>query len=131
MLPAGAEDYERRLINFTWAPGNRHPYNQRLALAAPCASGILVSAAKAVAKRAADKNETFPDVTLWVAAAKGDFDQVTEVLAPTGIKTIWIDPERSIPQRADRFPDNDERLQELKAYELRLLADISAEQTVD
>lgn len=51
MLPADADDHERRLINFIWAPGNRYGHDQRLALAAPCASDALLAAAKAVAKK--------------------------------------------------------------------------------
>jgi hypothetical protein len=127
MLPVGAEDHERRLTNFKWEPSNRFRYAQRHALVAPCAPDVLLLAAQAVAQRTAEKGETFPSMTLWVAASKNDFDRVAEVLVPTGITTIWIDPAQSIPQRADRFAKNDGTLQALEAYERRLLADIAAE----
>lgn len=131
MLPVGDEDHERRLTNFKWEPSNRYRYQQKNALVAPCASDVLLIAARAVAQRSAETGETFPRMTLWVAAAKDDFDRVAEVLAPTGIMTIWIDPDQSIPQRADRFPKNDDTLQALEAYERRLLADIAAEGATD
>lgn len=129
MLPVGTEDHERRLTNFKWEPSNRYRYPQRVALAAPCASDVLLLAAKGVAQRTADEGETFPNMTLWVAAAKSDFDAVAQVLAPTGITTIWIDPALPVPQRADRFPKNDDGLNMLEAYERRLLSDIAAETT--
>lgn len=128
MLPVGEEDHERRLTNFKWEPNNRYRDQQRMALAAPCASDALLLAARAVAQRSLDKRETFSRVTLWVAAAKADFDQVAQVLAPTGITTIWIDPDLPIPQRPDRFPKTDDSLHRLQAHEQRLLAEIAAEQ---
>lgn len=131
MLPVGAEDHERRLANFKWDPSNRYRIAQQFALVAPCAPDVLLLAAQAVAQRTANDGETFPLATLWVAAAKEDFDRVGQVLAPTRIKTIWIDPDRPIPQRADRFPKNDEALHELEAYERRLLAEIAAESAAD
>lgn len=131
MLPVGAEDHERRLTNFKWDPSNRYRVAQRFALVAPCAADVLLLAAQALAQRTADDGETFPLVTLWVAGAKEDFDRVAQVLAPTKINTIWIDPDLPIPQRADRFPKDDEALRELEAYERRLLAEIAAEPAVD
>lgn len=131
MLPVGSEDHERRLTNFKWDPSNRYRIAQQFALVAPCAPDVLLLAAHALAQRTADDGEVFPLVTLWVAAAKEDFDRVAQVLAPTRIKTIWIDPALPIPQRADRFPKNDEALRELEAYERRLLAEIAAERAAD
>jgi hypothetical protein len=87
----------------------------------------LLSAAGAIAQRSKEKGETFPRVTLWVSTSKADFDRVEELLAPTKIKTIWLDPDLPIPQRADRFPKDDKALKELLAYEQRLLAEIDAE----
>ncbi|MEM6476487.1 MAG: hypothetical protein AAF687_10005 [Pseudomonadota bacterium] len=123
LLPVSEEDSERRSTNFKWAPSNRHKFEQRIAVVAPCAFDVLLSGAREIAER----GETFNRATIWISATRSEYEQVDAVLARTGIKTRWLDPDEPIPQRADRVPDNLEFIAEIEAVERQLMAEIAAE----
>lgn len=123
LLPVSEEDSERRSTNFKWAPSNRYKSEQRIAVVAPCAFDVLMSGALEIAER----DETFSRTTLWISATRSEFEQVDAVLAQTGIKTRWLDPDQLFPQRADRVPDNLEFIAEIEAYKKQLEDEIAAE----
>lgn len=127
LLPAADRDHNRRLNNFVVSLGSSGARDNRLAVSAPCASDVLVGAAQAAAQMVQQRGKVITGRTLWIASPKADFDTVAQILTPTGITTIWIDPDLPIPQRADRFPKNDERLRYQQDYERRLVAEIAAE----
>jgi hypothetical protein len=46
--------------------------------------------------------------TIYVAVPVTHRDQVAAIIAPTGAKFVWLDPETGIPQRPERIPGSPE-----------------------
>ena len=128
LLPPEAEDHRRTFVNFKSFLTNRRMSDNQMAVAAPCARQVLITAAEDVAKMA--ENEVDPDpysnATLYVSAPRADFETVLSLLASSGIDLIWLDPELPIEQRADRLLDNEEFIAELETYQQQLEAEIEA-----
>jgi hypothetical protein len=129
LLPDAEKDARRRFVNFKGRATDTRSSNNQVAVASPCASEMLERAARDIATRAADKVQArpFAKLTLYVAASRSEFEYVEALLAPTGARLVWLDPDRAVPQRADRMPDNDNEVAELENFRDELAAQVKAD----
>jgi len=95
------------------------------AFASPCDPEGLVVAVADIMKNV--RPGSLRKATFYVSAPKPQFTEIARLLAPSGAKTVWLDPEEAIPQRPDRIPGS---LEENAAIEDRS-GSVADEATVD
>lgn len=96
------------------------------AFASPCDPDGLVAAFNKAVKRL--KPGSAVNATYWISAPKPHFAAIARLVAPTGAKTVWIDPATPIPQRPERIPGTPERKAAEEAHMDALLEEMSQEQ---
>lgn len=74
--------------------------------ASPCDPDGLVDAFTKAIKRV--KRGSAVNSTFYIAASEPHFAAIAGLVAPTGAKTVRIDPAAAIPQRPDRIPGSPE-----------------------
>lgn len=106
--------------------GGRPGFPIHAAFASPCdPDGLVAAFAKAVKKV---KPDTVPGgVTFYIAAPEPQFAAIASLVAPTGVKTVWIDLAAAIPQRPERIPGTPEHAAAMAAWEEELDAELAAE----
>jgi hypothetical protein len=93
------------------------------AFASPCnADALVVTFTKAVKKV---KPGAAADATFYIAAPEPQFAAIAKLVAPTGAKTVWIDPAAAILQRPDRIPGTPEHEAALKAWRDKMDAEMA------
>lgn len=93
------------------------------AFASPCdPDGLVAAFAKAVKKV---KPGAAEGGTFYIAAPAPQFAAIAKLAAPTGAKTVWIDPATAIPQRPDRIPGSPEHETAMQAWRDKMDAEMA------
>lgn len=95
------------------------------AFAAPCDPDGLVEAFNKAVKRV--KPGSAVNATFWIAAPEPQFAAIARLVAPTGAKTVWIDPATPIPQRPDRIPGTPEHEAAMQAWSDSIDAELASD----
>ena len=93
--------------------------------ASPCDPDGLVAAFTKAMKRL--KPESAMNATFYIAAPEPQFAAIARMVAPSGAKTVWLDPATAIPQRPDRIPGTPEHAAAAKAWEDSIDAEIASD----
>ncbi|RNJ64351.1 MAG: hypothetical protein EDM03_08520 [Porphyrobacter sp. IPPAS B-1204] len=84
------------------------------AFASPCDPEGLVVAVAGIMKDV--RPGSLSKATFHVSAPKPQFTEIARLIAPSGAKTVWLDPEEAIPQRPDRIPGSPEEKAAIEAW---------------
>ncbi len=95
------------------------------AFASPCDPDGLVAAFNKAVKRL--KPGSAVNATFWIAAPEPQFAAIARLVAPTGAKTVWIDPATPIPQRPDRIPGTPEHEAAMQAWSDSIDAELASD----
>ena len=89
-----------------------------------CSPGTLAAAVKRAIKGV--KPGSLKHTSLYASVSKSEFEKIAALLAPTGAKAVWIDPNAAIPQRPDRIPGSPEAIAAEEAYLKSMMDETSA-----
>ncbi|MBV7258778.1 hypothetical protein [Erythrobacter crassostreae] len=92
-----------------------------LAAVSPCQNGVLAAAIEQAMQSA--EPGSLPNTILYVASDRAEFERISDLLAPSGSKAVWLDPDGAIPQRPDRVPGSPEEQAAREEWERRILSD--------
>jgi hypothetical protein len=95
------------------------------AFASPCDPDGLVEAFATAVKKV--KPGAAAEATFFIAAPEPQFAAIAQMIAPTGAKSVWLDPAAAIEQRPDRIPGSAEQ----KAAQEEEMEQIDAELGID
>jgi len=84
------------------------------AFASPCDPEGLVVAVAGIMKNV--RPGSLRKATFHVSAPKPQFAEIARLIAPSGAKTVWLDPDEAIPQRPDRIPGSPEEKAAIEAW---------------
>lgn len=97
-----------------------------VAVASPCDPDGLVAVVSWIVKKV--RAGKLSNLALYVSAPEAQFAEIARLVAPTGGKAVWLDPNAAIPQRPDRIPGSPERKAAEEAHMDALFEETSQEQ---
>lgn len=97
-------------------------YPNDSSFASPCDPDGLVLVVGNIIKRA--RKESLRDTTFYIAAPAPQYTEIARLIAPSGAKTLWLDPAAAIPQRPDRVPGSPEAQAAADAWSDSLLDEL-------
>lgn len=84
------------------------------AFVSPCDPDGLVVAVADIMEDA--KPGSLRKASFHVSAPRPQFTEIARLIAPSGAKTVWLDPAKAIPQRPDRIPGSPEEKAAIEAW---------------
>lgn len=94
-----------------------------LVAAAPCNAGALARELTDMMPEV--KEGSLTQTTLYLSVRHEEFDRSAQVLAPSGVQLVWLDPDFPIPQVANRVPGPDKEPAARAFYQKLLDGDVS------